>query len=176
VFGDIFGGGRRGGRSQVFRGADLRYELELDLNQAVFGAFGEIDVPKLMRVRDLQWQGAAKGSNARAPATPAMAAARCACHAGLLPAAAGLPALPWHAARSSESLRHLPGPGARAPQDKKLAVKIPAGVDNGDRIRLSGEGEAGRNGGPPGDLYVEITCASTRSSSATASTCPAKCR
>ena len=64
----------------------------------------------------------------------------------------------------------------RVRSKKTLSVKVPAGVDTGDRIRLAGEGEAGRNGGPPGDLYVEIRVASIASSSATAATCPAKCR
>ena len=63
VFGDIFGGGgRRGGRSQVFRGADLRYELELDLDEAVFGTSVEIDVPKLCECETCSGSGAAKGS------------------------------------------------------------------------------------------------------------------
>ena len=53
-------------------------------------------------------------------------------------------------------LRHLPGRRARQAAQKTLSVKIPAGVDEGDRIRLTGEGEAGVNGGPPGDLYVVI--------------------
>ena len=56
----------------------------------------------------------------------------------------------------AQSLRHLPRPGPRAPHAQALSVKVPAGVDTGDRVRLSGEGEAGRNGGPPGDLYVEV--------------------
>ena len=63
VFGDIFGGGRRGGgRSQVFRGADLRYEMQLDLNQAVFGYSVEIEVPKLVECETCNGSGAAKGS------------------------------------------------------------------------------------------------------------------
>ncbi len=62
VFGDIFGGGRRGGRNQVFRGADLRYELELELPQAVFGHTSEIEIPRLMECETCHGSGAAKGS------------------------------------------------------------------------------------------------------------------
>ena len=68
------------------------------------------------------------------------------------------------------------GGAGRIKQHKTLSVKIPAGVDEGDRIRLSGEGEAGVNGGPPGDLYVVIHLRRTRCSSATTTICTARCR
>ena len=70
VFGDIFGASRRGGRSQVFRGADLRYELDLDLNQAVFGKTVELEVPKLSECDTCHGTGAAKGSTPSACASP----------------------------------------------------------------------------------------------------------
>ncbi len=113
VFGDIFGGARRGGRNQVFRGADLRYDMELDLHQAVFGTTTEIEVPKLSECETCKGSGAAKGS------TPIQCET---CHgsgqvrvsAGHLPAAANLPALPWQRQDHQESLRHLPGSGPRA--------------------------------------------------------------
>jgi molecular chaperone DnaJ len=154
VFGDIFGGQRRGGRSQVFRGADLRYELELDLNQAVFGAAIEIDVPKLSECETCHGSGAAKGSNPVQCET---------CHgAGQVRVSQGFFQLQQTCPRCRGSGKTVKNPcdtclgQGRVRRTKKLSVKIPPGVDNGDRIRLSGEGEAGRNGGPSGDLYVEV--------------------
>jgi molecular chaperone DnaJ len=154
VFGDIFGGQRRGGRSQVFRGADLRYELELDLNQAVFGAAIEIEVPKLSECETCHGSGAAKGSNPVQCET---------CHgAGQVRVSQGFFQLQQTCPRCRGSGKTVKNPcdtclgQGRVRRTKKLSVKIPPGVDNGDRIRLSGEGEAGRNGGPAGDLYVEV--------------------
>jgi molecular chaperone DnaJ len=155
MFGDIFGGGRRGGgRAQVFRGADLKYELELDLNQAVFGHSSEIDVTKLAECDTCGGSGAAKGS------TPVTCET---CNGiGQVRISQGFFQLqqPCPKCRGSGTTIKNPcdsclGQG-RVRRSKRLAVKIPAGVDTGDRIRLSGEGESGRNGGPPGDLYVEV--------------------
>ena len=154
VFGDIFGGSRRGGRAQVFRGADLRYELELDLHQAVFGASVEIDVPRLAECETCHGSGAAKGSKPVDCDT---------CHgAGTVRVSQGFFQLQQTCPRCRGTGKIVRNPcetchgQGRVRRTKKLSVKIPAGVDNGDRIRLSGEGEAGRNGGPPGDLYVEV--------------------
>ena len=154
VFGDIFGGARRGGRSQVFRGADLRYELDLDLGQAVFGAAIEIDVPKLCECDTCKGSGAAKGSNPSQCET---------CHGtGQVRVSQGFFQLQQACPRCRGSGKVVKNPcdsclgQGRVRRTKKLSVKIPPGVDNGDRIRLSGEGEAGRNGGPAGDLYVEV--------------------
>lgn len=157
VFGDIFGGGRRGGggRSQVFRGADLRYGLELDLHQAVFGHSAEIDIPRLMECETCHGSGAAKGH------TPVTCDT---CNgSGQVRMSQGFFQLQQACPRCRGSGKIVKNPcdkclgQGRIRKTKKLAVKIPAGVDNGDRIRLGGEGEAGRNGGPPGDLYVEIS-------------------
>lgn len=154
VFGDIFGGARRGGRSQVFRGADLRYDLELDLNQAVFGTTVEIEVPKLAECETCKGTGAAKGS----------APVQCeTCHgSGQIRVSQGFFQLQQTCPRCRGSGKIVKNPcdtclgQGRVRRTKKLSVKIPAGVDNGDRVRLGGEGEAGRNGGPAGDLYVEM--------------------
>ena len=155
MFGDIFGGGRRGGgRSQVFRGADLKYELEIELGQAVFGHSVEIDVAKLMECDTCGGSGAAKGHK---PVTCET------CNGvGQVRISQGFFQLqqPCPKCRGSGTIIKNPcdsclGQG-RVRRSKRLAVKIPAGVDTGDRIRLSGEGESGRNGGPPGDLYVEV--------------------
>jgi molecular chaperone DnaJ len=154
VFGDIFGGQRRGGRSQVFRGADLRYELELELHQAVFGASVEIDVPKLAECETCHGSGAAKGSNPIQCET---------CNGiGQVRVSQGFFQLQQPCPRCRGSGKVVKNPcdtcfgQGRIRRTKKLSVKIPPGVDTGDRIRLSGEGEAGRNGGPAGDLYVEV--------------------
>ncbi len=154
VFGDIFGGARRGGRSQVFRGADLRYELELDLSQAVFGHQVEIDVARLGECELCQGSGAAKGST---PATCDTCGG-----AGQVRISQGFFQLQQTCPRCRGAGTIVRNPcdnclgQGRVRQHRKLSVKVPAGVDSGDRVRLSGEGEAGRNGGPPGDLYVEI--------------------
>ena len=154
VFGDIFGGARRGGRSQVFRGADLRYELELDLNEAVFGTTAEIEVAKLAECDTCHGSGAAKGSQ---PVTCESCGG-----AGQVRISQGFFQLQQTCPRCRGSGTVIRNPcdtclgQGRVRRTRKLSVKVPAGVDNQDRVRLSGEGEAGRNGGPPGDLYVEI--------------------
>jgi molecular chaperone DnaJ len=155
VFGDIFGQRRGGGgRSQVFRGADLRYELELDLDQAVFGHSVEIDVPKLAECETCSGSGAAKGS------TP-VACDTCG-GSGQVRISQGFFQLQQTCPRCRGSGSIVKNPcdtclgQGRVRRTKKLSVKVPPGVDTGDRIRLAGEGEAGRNGGPPGDLYVEV--------------------
>jgi molecular chaperone DnaJ len=154
VFGDIFGGARRGGRSQVFRGADLRYELELDLSEAVFGKTAEIEVAKLAECDTCHGSGAAKGSQ---PATCESCGG-----AGQVRISQGFFQLQQTCPRCRGSGTVIRNPcdtclgQGRVRRTRKLSVKVPAGVDNEDRVRLSGEGEAGRNGGPPGDLYVEV--------------------
>jgi len=154
VFGDIFGGARRGSRSQVFRGADLRYPLELDLPQAVFGHQVEIELARLMECELCHGSGAAKGS---APSTCDTCGG-----AGQVRISQGFFQLQQTCprCRGTGTIVRNPCDGChghgRVRRSRKLAVKVPAGVDTGDRVRLAGEGEAGRNGGPPGDLYVEI--------------------
>jgi molecular chaperone DnaJ len=154
VFGDIFGGARRSGRSQVFRGADLRYELELELDQAVFGHAVEIEVARLAECETCHGSGAAKGSQ---PVTCDSCGG-----AGQVRISQGFFQLQQTCPRCRGAGTIVRNPcdsclgQGRVRRARKLAVKVPAGVDSGDRVRLSGEGEAGRNGGPPGDLYVEI--------------------
>jgi len=155
VFGDIFGTGRRGGgRAQVFRGADLRYELELDLDQAVFGYTIDIEVPKLAECETCHGTGAAKGHS---PVTCETCDG-----SGQVRISQGFFQLQQTCPRCRGAGTIVRNPcdtclgQGRVRKTKTLQVKVPAGVDNGDRIRLGGEGEAGRNGGPPGDLYVEI--------------------
>jgi len=154
VFGDIFGGARRGGASQVYRGADLRYEAELDLSEAVFGRTIEIDVNKFVECELCHGTGAAKGS---APVSCETCGG-----SGQVRISQGFFTLQQtcpHCRGSGRTVRNpcdqCLGQG-RIRRAKKLSVKIPPGVDSGDRVRLAGEGEAGRNGGPAGDLYVEV--------------------
>jgi molecular chaperone DnaJ len=153
MFGDIFSGGQRS-RSQVFRGADLRYELEIDLEQAVFGTETEIRIPTLTECRVCKGSGAAKGSQPKTCDT---------CHGqGQVRVQQSIFTIQQPCPRCKGRGKIISNPcdacygQGRVREEKTLSVSIPAGVDTGDRIRLSGEGEAGRNGGPPGDLYVEM--------------------
>jgi len=154
VFGDIFGGARRGGGAQVFRGADLRYEVELDLAEAVFGRTIEIEVNKFIECELCRGTGAAKGS---APSTCETCSG-----SGQVRISQGFFTLQQTCPHCRGSGRIVRNPcdqclgQGRIRRPKKLSVKIPAGVDTGDRVRLAGEGEAGRNGGPAGDLYAEV--------------------
>ncbi|HEY1875466.1 MAG TPA: molecular chaperone DnaJ [Steroidobacteraceae bacterium] len=154
VFGDIFGSARRSSRSQVYRGADLRYELELDLPQAVFGHQIEIELERLAECEVCHGSGAAKGSS---PSTCETCGG-----AGQVRIAQGFFQLQQTCPRCRGAGTIVRNPcdaclgQGRVRRSRTLSVKVPAGVDTGDRVRLTGEGEAGRNGGPHGDLYVEI--------------------
>jgi molecular chaperone DnaJ len=154
VFGDIFGGGRRGGGSQVFRGADLGYELKLDLEQAVNGDNITIDVPTQVSCDTCGGSGAKKGTEPT-QCTTCGGAGQVRMQQGFFSIQQTCPACKGSGTVISDPCDTCHGAG-RTRKTRTLSVKVPAGVDDGDRIRLSGEGEAGRNGGPPGDLYVEI--------------------
>jgi len=156
VFGDIFGGGRggAGGGSRVYRGADLRYNLDLSLEEAVHGTTVKIRVPTMVLCKECSGSGARKGSSAVTCPT-------CGGH-GQVRMQQGFFSLQQTCPKCHGSGKVISNPcGAchgqgRVQEHKVLSVKVPAGVDNGDRIRLAGEGEAGESGGPPGDLYVHI--------------------
>jgi molecular chaperone DnaJ len=155
VFGDLFGGGRRGGGgSQVYRGADLRYGLELDLEQAVFGDSVDIEFESLGECDTCKGSGAAAGAK---PVT----CTTCAGHGqvrvsqGFFSIQQTCPHCRGRGQTISQPCDSCYGQG-RVRRSRSVSVQVPAGVDNGDRVRLSGQGEAGRNGGPAGDLYVEI--------------------
>jgi molecular chaperone DnaJ len=153
VFGDIFGGGRRG-RSQVYRGADLRYELELDLEQAVFGDTASVEFTTLTECEECSGNGASKGSKPETCDT-CRGAGQVRMQQGFFTVQQTCPRCHGRGQVVSDPCGKCRGQG-RVRKQKTLSVKVPAGVDTGDRIRLSGEGEAGRNGGPAGDLYVEV--------------------
>ena len=153
VFGDIFGAGRRG-RSQVYRGADLRYELELSLEQAVFGDTVNVDFATLAECGECSGSGSAKGAKP-ASCDTCKGAGQVRMQQGFFTVQQACPRCNGRGQVITDPCGSCRGQG-RVRKQKTLSVKVPAGVDSGDRIRLSGEGEAGRNGGPAGDLYVEV--------------------
>lgn len=153
VFGDIFGGGR-GGRGGPARGSDLRYNLELNLEDAVKGTSVQIKVPTLVSCKTCDGSGAKAGSK---PVT----CTTCGGHGqvrmqqGFFSVQQTCPSCRGRGSIIADPCRSCNGQG-RVEETKTLQVKVPAGVDTGDRIRLSGEGEAGDAGGPAGDLYVQV--------------------
>lgn len=155
VFGDIFGGGgRRGGREQVFRGADLRYNLEMSLEDAVNGSSIKIRIPTMVQCKKCNGSGASPGTSTETCGT---------CHGvGQVRMQQGFFSLQQTCPTCHGSGKVIKTPcdachgEGRIQEYKTLSVKVPPGVDTGDRIRLSNEGEAGHNGGPPGDLYVHV--------------------
>lgn len=155
VFGDIFGGGgRRGGGPQVFRGADLGYQLKLDLERAVGGDSVTIEVPTQIACDECDGSGAEKGSDPE-QCTTCGGVGQVRMQQGFFSIQQSCPTCKGAGTVIGSPCNKCHGRG-RMSKTKTLSVKVPAGVDDGDRIRLSGEGEAGRNGGPAGDLYVEI--------------------
>ncbi|MFN3785623.1 MAG: molecular chaperone DnaJ [Thiothrix sp.] len=158
IFGDIFGAGRSGrgagGANRAYRGSDLQYNLELTLEEAVFGTTTDIRVPSMQTCETCNGSGAKPGTYPQTCPT---------CHGnGQVRIQQGFFAI-------QQTCPHCHGTGkiitdpcpdchgqGRREKQKTLSVRIPAGVDNGDRVRLAGEGEAGINGGPSGDLYVQV--------------------
>ena len=152
IFGDIIGGA--GGRSNVYRGADLRYNLEITLEQAARGTETKIRIPALEECDTCHGSGAKPGTHAKTCATcGGTGAVRMS--QGFFSIQQACPACHGTGKTISDPCGACGGAG-RLKRHKTLSVKIPAGIDEGDRIRLAGEGEAGVNGGPPGDLYVVI--------------------
>jgi molecular chaperone DnaJ len=156
VFGDIFGGGRRGGgggqRQQ--RGSDLRYNLEMSLEDAVRGKELEIKVPTWVSCNPCDGSGAKKGSKPKTCST-CHGAGQVQMRQGFFAVQQPCPTCNGQGQIIADPCNSCHGQG-RVEKTKTLSVKIPAGVDTGDRIRLSGEGEAGANGAPAGDLFVQV--------------------
>ena len=151
VFGDIFGGGARGRNT---RGADLRYTLELDLEEAVKGTSVKIQVPGHEECEVCDGSGAEKGSRPEACSTcNGMGQVRM--QQGFFTVQQACPTCRGSGKVIKNPCKVCHGAG-RVEQQKTLSVKVPPGVDTGDRIRLSGEGEMGIDGGMSGDLYVQI--------------------
>jgi molecular chaperone DnaJ len=157
IFGDIFGGGGPGGargRSNAFRGADLRYNMEITLEQAANGFSTDIRVPAWETCQPCSGTGAKAGTSPKTCTT-------CSGN-GSVRVAQGFFSIQQTcpACQGSGKVISTPCPSChgqgRTKHNKVLEVSVPAGIDDGQRIRLGGKGEPGVNGGPPGDLYVEI--------------------
>jgi len=151
IFSDIFGMG--GGRARPRGGADLRYMLELDLEEAVFGAERKIEIPTLATCSACEGSGSADGTTTTCVTCRGQGRVRM--QNGIFSIQQTCPHCGGAGQVIAKPCEQCRGEG-RVRQDKTLSVKIPAGVDVGDRIRLAGEGQAGAPGMPPGDLYVEV--------------------
>ncbi len=155
IFGEIFGGAAGRGRgSGVYRGADLRYNLELSLEEAARGTEAKIRIPAMEQCETCHGSGAKPGTQPKTCGT---------CHGrGEVRVSQGFFSIQQTCPTCHGTGKVVPDPCAtchgagRVKKQKTLSVKIPAGVDQDDRIRLAGEGEAGLNGGPSGDLYVVV--------------------
>jgi molecular chaperone DnaJ len=154
VFGDIFGG-QGGGGSRARRGSDLRYTLELDLEQAVWGCEEKIRIPTLVDCKPCDGTGAKKGTKPKTCQT-CNGQGQVRMSQGFFSVQQTCPTCHGQGQVISDPCPHCRGQG-RVQEYKTLSVKIPAGVDTGDRIRLSGEGEAGDHGAPSGDLFVQVS-------------------
>jgi len=156
IFSDIFGGGGMGGggRQRATRGADLRYDLDLDLETAIDGDTVEIRIPTLEQCETCGGDGAEPGSPVDTCDT-CRGVGQVRIQQGFLSIQQSCPDCHGNGKKVRNPCKKCRGEG-RVQSSKTLSVKVPPGVDNGDRIRLSGEGEAGEMGGPAGDLYVQI--------------------
>jgi molecular chaperone DnaJ len=153
-FGDLFGAGRKR-TSRPARGNDLRYDLQIEFEEAVFGKEVSLDVPRVVVCTTCSGSGAK-------PGTSAVTCSGCGGRGqvrysqGFFAVARTCPQCGGTGQVIKTPCASCSGAG-RVRETKKIAVKIPAGVDDGSRLRITGEGEAGWNGGPAGDLYVFIS-------------------
>jgi molecular chaperone DnaJ len=155
IFGDVFGGNRRGGGGrQVFRGNDISYAMEISLEEASGGKDAQIRIPSWDDCRSCSGTGAKPGTKVVTCTT---------CHGnGVVQMRQGFFSVQQTCPQCRGTGKLIPEPCVachgvgKVKAHKTLEVKIPAGIDNGMRIRSSGNGEPGTNGGPAGDLYIEI--------------------
>lgn len=154
VFGDIFGGGGRGRGQRVYRGDDLQYNLEISLEEAVAGVEKSIKVPSMIECDACSGSGARRGTSP-SNCTTCHGSGQVRMQQGFFSVQQTCPACRGKGKVINDPCPKCRGSG-RNQKDKTLAVKIPAGVDTGDKIRLAGEGEMSDSGGPPGDLFVAI--------------------
>ncbi len=154
VFSDFFGGQRGGQRGGAQRGSDLRYTLELDLEEAVRGTTVTIRVPTLVNCKTCDGSGAKKGTSP-VTCTTCGGIGQVRMQQGFFSVQQTCPRCHGSGKMITDPCGSCHGHG-RVEEHKTLSVKVPAGVDTGDRIRLSGEGESGTLGGPSGDLYVVV--------------------
>jgi len=157
IFGDIFGGGgarRGGGGHQVYRGADLSYSMEISLEEAAQGKDTQIRIPSWDSCETCHGSGAKPGTSAKTCSTCG--------GSGTVHLRQGFFSIQQTCPHCHGSGRVIPDPcltcsgAGKVKKQKTLEVKIPAGINEGMRIRSVGNGEPGTNGGPPGDLYIEI--------------------
>ena len=153
-FGDVFGGTRGGRRTSAQRGADLRYDLEITLEEAANGMTAQLRIPRLESCETCKGSGAAAGSQPE-NCTTCSGTGQVRYQQGFFSVARTC-----HVCRGAGRVIKNPcadckGSG-RVEREKQMEVKIPAGVETGSRLRVTGEGEAGAQGGAPGDLYVVI--------------------
>ena len=154
-FGDVFGGARSGSRrSAAQRGADLRYDLEISLEEAANGMTAQLRIPRLEGCETCKGSGAASGTQPESCSTCG-GTGQVRYQQGFFSVARTC-----HVCRGAGRVVKSPcadceGAG-RIEREKQMEVKIPAGVETGSRLRVQGEGEAGTQGGPAGDLYVVI--------------------
>ncbi len=155
LFGDFMGGGQRGGgRSRASRGSDLRYNLEISLEDAYSGLQKSINVPTSVQCSPCNGSGAAGGSEPiTCPTCSGMGKVRAS--QGFFTVERTCPSCSGMGQVISNPCSSCGGQG-RSNKDRSLSVNVPAGVETGTRIRLSNEGEAGLRGGPAGDLYIFI--------------------
>ena len=151
IFGNIFGGG--GGSRGPRRGADIGCVVELDLEDAVAGIDKRIEIPTLVDCKPCKASGSEDGKVETCATCQGRGQVRF--QRGIFAMQQPCPHCGGNGKRIVTPCKSCKGAG-RVEEDKVLSVKIPAGVDNGDRIRLAGEGEAGPAGSPPGDLYVDV--------------------
>jgi molecular chaperone DnaJ len=154
VFSDFFAGGRGSSRGGAQRGSDLRYTLELDLEEAVRGTTVTIRVPTLAECKTCNGSGAKKGTSP-VTCTTCGGIGQVRMQQGFFSVQQTCPRCHGSGKMISDPCGSCHGQG-RVEEQKTLSVKVPPGVDTGDRIRLTGEGEAGAQGGPAGDLYVVV--------------------
>jgi len=157
LFGDFMGGGRGGGRQRSTRGADLRYNMRISLEEAFSGAQKTISVPTSVQCNACTGTGAEGGSEpATCPTCSGMGKVRAT--QGFFTVERTCPTCSGAGQIIKNPCKSCSGQG-RTEKDRALSVNIPVGVETGTRIRLSGEGEAGLRGGPAGDLYIFIEVA-----------------
>ena len=152
MFGDIFGGSR--GRQRVVRGEDLRYDIEITLEEAVKGTKKDIQINTLVECESCHGSGAEAGSKVETCPT-CHGAGRVRRQQGFFVTEQVCPTCHGSGKKIEKPCHSCHGDG-RVHKKKNLSVTIPAGVDTGNQLRLSGEGAAGENGAPAGDLYVVI--------------------
>lgn len=154
-FGDMFSGGRgRGGRSSAQRGADLRYDLEITLEEAANGKEQKLRIPRLEKCEECSGSGAEKGSEPE-PCITCAGSGQTRYQQGFFSVMRTCANCQGKGQIIRNPCKSCRGAG-RIEKEKILEIKIPAGVETGSRLRVNGEGEAGQNGGPTGDLYVVL--------------------